>query len=250
MHKIAIYREFTPESCACLVHFLASMHHRSASKRNAAMNRDACRERLDLRLDQMSLALDDSARRRLIEFVALLAHWNRAYNLTAVRDPVAMVDRHLIDALAVRPLATDRDLADIGTGPGIPGLVLALTTPYERVWLVDSNGKKARFLRECLRHFELPQVFVHECRVESLPPAEFTQVISRAYASLGDFIASTRHLLASDGRWLAMKGKAPNDELAQLPPDVAIEATHPLDVPGADGERCLVSIRRQPHSPA
>ncbi len=206
---------------------------------------DSWRVRLAAGLDQLGCALDAAAQQRLLEYIALLLQWNAAYNLTAVREPLAMIDRHLIDSLAVLPFAQGPDLADIGTGPGIPGLVLALVHPYERVWLVDSNGKKARFLRECLRRFALPAVVVHEARAEALATdAGFSQVISRAYADLADFIASTRQILAPHGRWLALKGKRPDAEIARLPADIEVEAVHRLDVPGADGERHLLILRR------
>ncbi len=202
------------------------------------------RERLAQRLDELGLSLDAGAQQRLLDYIALLLQWNAAYNLTAVREPLAMIDRHLVDALAVLPHAQGPDLADIGTGPGIPGLVLALVHPYQRVWLVDSNGKKARFLRECLRRFQLPGVSVHEARAESLHDATgFRQVISRAYAELADFVASTRQILAADGHWLALKGKRPDTEIARLPDDIEVLAIHRLAVPGADGERHLLDLR-------
>jgi 16S rRNA (guanine527-N7)-methyltransferase len=202
------------------------------------------RERLQQRLHELGQALEPGTQQRLLEYIALLQQWNAAYNLTAVREPLAMIDRHLIDSLAVLPFAQGTDLADIGTGPGIPGLVLALVHPYQRVWLVDSNGKKARFMRECLRRFALPNVEVHEARAESLPSdARFNQVISRAYAELIDFVDSTRQILAPHGRWLALKGKRPDGEIVRLPDDIEVFAVHRLTVPGADGERHLLELR-------
>ena len=203
------------------------------------------RDRLRERVDELGANVDEGARQRLLEYIALLVQWNAAFNLTAVREPLAMIDRHLIDSLVVLPYAQGPDLADIGTGPGIPGLVLALVHHYQSVWLVDSNGKKARFLRECLRHFRLPEVCVHEQRAEKLPVAAFSQVISRAYAELFDFVSSTRQILAPDGRWLALKGKYPEDEIARLPADVRVTEVYRLDVPGADGERHLIVIQRR-----
>lgn len=201
-------------------------------------------ERLTQGLTALGFDLPATVQARLLEYVALLAKWNAAYNLTAVRDPLAMIDRHLIDSLAILPFARGADLADIGSGPGIPGLVLALVKPYERVWLVDSNGKKARFMRECVRRFQLRECTVWEQRAESLKALPgFCQVISRAYAELSDFVASTRGLLAPDGRWLAMKGKHPDAEIARLPADVRVESSLPLHVPGADGERHLLTLR-------
>lgn len=202
------------------------------------------RERLTQGLGALDVDLPASVQTRLLEYVALLTQWNAAYNLTAVRDPLAMIDRHLIDSLAILPFARGADLADIGSGPGIPGLVLALVHPYERVWLVDSNGKKARFMRECVRRFSLSACTVWEQRAESLKAAPgFTRVVSRAYAELSEFVASTRGLLAPEGRWLAMKGKHPEAEITRLPADVRVESSVRLQVPGADGERHLLTLR-------
>lgn len=204
------------------------------------------RELLARRLDELCLVLGEEEQQRLLEYVALLLQWNAAYNLTAVREPLAMVDRHVVDSLAVLAYMQGPDLADIGTGPGVPGLVLALVHQYERVWLVDSNGKKARFLRECKRRFGLPRVEVHEQRAEKLPAgAGFRQIASRAYAELREFVASTRQLLAPEGRWLALKGRRPEAEIAALPREIVVEDLRRLQVPGADGERHIVILRRR-----
>lgn len=205
---------------------------------------DTWRTRLSQGLNALELVLDDRTQQHLLEYIALLVQWNGAFNLTAVRDPLAMIDRHLIDSLAVLPFARGNDLADIGTGPGIPGLVLALVHPYERVWLVDSNGKKARFMRECLRRFAIAGVEVHEKRAEALTDSRgFSLVISRAYAELRDFVETTRNILAPQGHWLALKGKRPIEEIERLPRDVEVHAIHRLQVPGADGERHLLEMR-------
>lgn len=202
------------------------------------------RSRLARGLAESGCELDAATCERLLEYVGLLVQWNAAYNLTAVRDPLAMIDRHLLDALSVLPFLNAPDLADIGTGPGIPGLILALVRPFERVWLVDSNGKKARFLRECLRRFDLPRVEVREARAQALPgDVAFQQIVSRAYSELALFVNSTRHLLAPDGRWLAMKGKRPDAQIEALPSWVHVEAVTRLAVPGADGERHLIVMR-------
>lgn len=204
----------------------------------------AWRERLASGLAELGAAIDAEGQQRLMAYIALLVKWNAAYNLTAVREPLAMIDRHLIDSLAIAPYLQGPDLADIGSGPGIPGLVLALVHPFERVWVVDSNGKKARFMRECVRQLVLPQCQVHEARAEALnAQPRFQQVVSRAYTDLAEFVSSTRGLIAPDGRWLAMKGKCPDSELSMLPSDVRVEAVHRLAVPRADGERHLVVIR-------
>lgn len=204
------------------------------------------RMHLEGRLAEIGLLLPASASEALLAYLELLLRWNAAYNLTAVREPVAMVDRHLVDALAILPFVHEVELADVGTGPGIPGLVLALVRPFERLWLIDSNGKKARFLRECVRVLSLPGITVVQERAEALAPqAVFPQVVSRAYADLATFVASTRGLLAPGGRWLAMKGRRPEQEIAALPADVRVLAVHRLTVPGADGERHLVEMVRE-----
>lgn len=220
------------------------MRHLGAAGTLAVSTIDAqWRVRLDAGVGALGLSINAAARQRLLEYLALLVQWNAAYNLTAVRDPLQMIDRHLIDALSLLPHLQPTALADIGTGPGIPGMVLALVQPFERVWLVDSNGKKIRFLRECLRRFELPHVHAKESRAEALPGNEpFPQIVSRAYSSLSDFVTSTHQLLAPDGRWLAMKGKRPDDEIAALPRWAKVERIDRLDVPGVDGERHLVVL--------
>jgi 16S rRNA (guanine527-N7)-methyltransferase len=202
--------------------------------------------RLSQGLERLGLSIPPAIQTQLLHYLDLLVRWNQAYNLTAVRDPGDMVARHLLDSLAVLPFAEGPDLLDVGTGPGLPGIPLALVRPYQRVWLCDSNGKKARFLREALRQLPLSTTTVHEGRVESLrADPGFAQISSRAYASLVDFIHSTQHLLAPQGCWLALKGKIPHEEIAALPASVMVRAIHPLAVPGVDGERCLVVLERR-----
>jgi 16S rRNA (guanine527-N7)-methyltransferase len=204
------------------------------------------RAHLESRLDEIGLALTSGAIEALLAYLELLVRWNAAYNLTAVREPLAMVDRHLVDALAILPFVREPQMVDVGTGPGVPGLVLALARPFERLWLVDSNGKKTRFLRECVRVLGLAGITVVQDRAEVLAPQQaFPQVVSRAYADLATFVASTSGLLAPGGRWLAMKGRRPDQEIAALPADVRVLAVHRLSVPGADGERHLVEMVRE-----
>ncbi|MBL0164489.1 MAG: 16S rRNA (guanine(527)-N(7))-methyltransferase RsmG [Xanthomonadales bacterium] len=206
-------------------------------------NREALRQRLRAGLTTLKLDLDDSTIERLLDYVDLLLRWNAAYNLTAVRDPGEMVTRHLLDSLAVLPHVTGNTLADLGTGAGIPGIPLVLARPELTVHLVDSNGKKARFLREAVRHLHLSSTRVDECRVEAVN-GEFDCITARAFATLADMLAWGGHLLAPAGRWLALKGRFPQDELDKLPVGFVIDAVHRLDVPGLDAERHLVIIRR------
>lgn len=191
----------------------------------------------------MHLELAADAPARLLAYLELLAKWNRAYNLTAVRDPAEMVARHLLDSLAVLPFVHGTPLADIGSGAGLPGIPLAIAQPDLAVTLVESNGKKARFLREAVRTLPLPNVTVRETRVQDAV-GPFATVTARAFASLADMLAGGGHLLARDGRWLAMKGRIDRDEIAAVPGGFHVVAVHRLAVPGIDGERNLVVLAR------
>ncbi|WP_374557272.1 16S rRNA (guanine(527)-N(7))-methyltransferase RsmG [Thermomonas sp.] len=182
----------------------------------------------------------------LLDYLALLARWNATYNLTAIRDPREMLAKHLLDSLAMQPfvrgLAT---LADLGTGPGLPGIPLAIATPGLQVTLVESNGKKARFLREAVRQLKLGNVQVAESRIEAFQPgATFDAITARALATLPLILDLGGHLLGDDGRLLAMKGVVPDDEIAALPPGWGVAAIHPLRVPGLAAERHLLEIVR------
>ncbi|MFP4639456.1 MAG: 16S rRNA (guanine(527)-N(7))-methyltransferase RsmG [Guyparkeria sp.] len=195
---------------------------------------------------QLGITLPDEARGRLIDYIELLARWNRAYNLTAVRDPEAMVVRHLLDSLAVLPhLPACPRMLDIGSGPGIPGMILAICRPDSEVTLVDSNLKMTRFAAAARRALELPNVEVRRERVERLETAPgYACVISRAFASLADFVRLAAPLLSDHGRLFAMKGRLDPGELDGVPAGFAIVARHRLDVPGLDAERHLLELRR------
>jgi len=212
-------------------------------------DRDSLRRRLVAGLSALSLALDDAAIERLLDYVALLERWNAAYNLTAVRDPAEMVTRHLLDSLAIAPHVTGATLADLGSGAGLPGIPLAIAAPERDVLLVDSNGKKARFLREAVRKLALAKTRVAESRVENVE-GTFDCITARAFASLGDMLAWGGHLLAPNGRWLALKGRFPDDELAGIPEAFDVEKTIELNVPGLDAERHLVILKRKVVVPA
>ena len=191
----------------------------------------------------LGLRLDDGAIERLLAYQALLERWNGAYNLTAVRDPAQMVVRHLLDSLAVLPYVRGESLADLGTGAGLPGIPLAIAAPQRQVLLVDSNGKKVRFLREAIRTLQLSNVSAVQSRVEAVR-GTFDCITARAFASLGDMLNLGGHLLAADGIWLAMKGRPSDDELAGVPPAFRVDATHTLHVPGLDAERHLLALTR------
>lgn len=198
------------------------------------------------------LGLDPARAEPLLVYLALLVRWNRTYNLTAVRDPRDMVAKHLLDSLALHPYVdpiarAGGTLADLGTGPGLPGIPLALVKPGLHVTLVESNGKKARFLRETVRQLGLKDVRVAESRIEALDePGAYDAITARALATLPLILKLGGHLLKPGGVLLAMKGTYPADEIAALPAGWELAAAHPLRVPGLDAERHLVVIRRAP----
>lgn len=192
----------------------------------------------------LALRLDPGLAAPLLRYLGELVLWNKAYNLTAVREPAEMVTRHLLDSLVVLPHVEGR-VVDVGTGAGLPGIPLALANPALHVTLLDSNGKKARFLRHAQRTLPLTNVEVVEARAEAfVPPALFDTVISRAFAALPDFLAATARLGAKNGRWLAMKGKLDAQELAEVPPGFRVEQEVQLKVPGLDEERHLIIATR------
>lgn len=207
-------------------------------------DRESLRQRLSDGLSKLGIELDDLAIERLLAYVELLERWNAAYNLTAVRDPLEMVARHLLDSLTIAPHVRGTTLADLGSGAGLPGIPLAIIAPERNVLLVDSNGKKARFLREAVRRLELAQVKVAESRAEDVQ-GSFECITARALASLPEMLGWGGHLLASDGTWLAMKGRFPQDELSAVPQEFRVEEVIGLRVPGLDAERHLVVIRRR-----
>ncbi|WP_374380829.1 16S rRNA (guanine(527)-N(7))-methyltransferase RsmG [Thermomonas sp.] len=182
----------------------------------------------------------------LLGYLALLARWNATYNLTAIRDPRDMVAKHLLDSLAMQPFVRGlRTLADLGTGPGLPGIPLAIATPALQVTLVESNGKKARFLREAARQLGLGNVQVAESRIEAFRPGtHFDAITARALATLPLILELGGHLPGPGGRLLAMKGVVPDEEIATLPAGWRLAAVHPLRVPGLDAERHLVEVAR------
>ncbi|HWU51975.1 MAG TPA: 16S rRNA (guanine(527)-N(7))-methyltransferase RsmG [Tahibacter sp.] len=205
--------------------------------------RERLRRRLDDGLAALDLGLSDAVRDRLIAYVELLARWNAAYNLTAVRDPGEMVARHLLDSLAIAPHVTGTTLADLGSGAGLPGIPLALVAPERQVTLVDSNGKKARFLREAVRALKLANVRVIEGRVQDVP-GQFDCVTARAFATLADMLGWAGGLLADGGSWLAMKGKVDEAEIAAVPAGFRVDRIVALQVPATVGERHLIVVRK------
>jgi 16S rRNA (guanine527-N7)-methyltransferase len=183
----------------------------------------------------------------LSSYIAELSKWNKAYNLTAVRDSKAMVTLHLLDSLAASPWLYGKNILDVGTGAGLPGIPLALVQPDVKFTLLDTNGKKVRFVNHVAGVLELENVLPVQARVEEYEPEQlFDSIISRAFSSLADFIAGSAHALAPEGRLLAMKGKLPDDELAELPEGWSVSRVEELHVPRLEAERHLLVLERQP----
>jgi 16S rRNA (guanine527-N7)-methyltransferase len=198
-------------------------------------------------LRSLGLSLSDAACAKLDAYVALLAKWNRTYNLTAIREPARMVTHHVLDALAVLPHLPQRAemrLLDVGAGGGVPGIPLAIARPEWHVVLVDSSGKKATFLTQAAVELALPNVRAVATRVEELEnEPQFDIVIARAFADLRTFAQSSARHVAPAGALYAMKGAYPAEELAALPPSIEVVAAPKLRVPGLDAERHLIVMR-------
>jgi 16S rRNA (guanine527-N7)-methyltransferase len=206
---------------------------------------DSCRVKLQQGLVALNLPVDDVQLEMLLSFIKLIEKWNKAYNLTAVRDPLEMVSLHLLDSLAILPYIKSPRVADIGTGAGLPGIPLAICMPECHFTLVDSNSKKTRFVQQAALELRLKNLDIVHSRVELLKPQTlFSTVICRAFASMGDILSLTGHLLADDGLLLAMKGQMPAEELLALSSDYTVV---PLVVPGIDAERCLIRLEKARH---
>ncbi|MBB3048684.1 16S rRNA (guanine527-N7)-methyltransferase [Litorivivens lipolytica] len=201
------------------------------------------RDLLERGLKALDLDLSETQTDLLLRYLALLVKWNRAYNLTAIRDPQEMVIKHLLDSLTVVPYITRQRLLDVGTGAGLPGIPLAIVYPDKQFELLDSNGKKTRFLTQVVAELGLPNVRVHNLRIESgqLEPV-YEGILSRAFASLADMTRDCGPLLIQGGELLAMKGVYPTEELSQLPKPYIVKSSHALAVPGLTGDRHLIKI--------
>ncbi|MCR8921977.1 16S rRNA (guanine(527)-N(7))-methyltransferase RsmG [Dasania sp. GY-MA-18] len=196
--------------------------------------------------EALGLTLDEKVMAQLLAYHQLLIKWNKAYNLTAIRDPLEMVSRHLLDSLSIATLIRGQRFIDVGTGGGLPGIVLAILYPERSFDLLDSNGKKTRFLFQVKTELKLANVAVHHCRVESHHPEQlYDGVLSRAFATLEDMVQGSQQLLADDGRFYAMKGVYPTEELSAVQKTYKVDACHPLDVPHSDGQRHLVVMSKQ-----
>lgn len=198
-------------------------------------------------LGALGLELNAAQQQKLLDYVALIGKWNKVYNLTAVREPEAMITQHLLDSLAVLPHLPQQSgvtrLIDIGSGAGLPGIPLSIARPDWQITLLDSNHKKTTFLRQACLELGLANVEVVCERVEHYQPsAGFAAVISRAFSDLGEFARLTAHLLAKGGKLYAMKGIYPHEEIGKLPQPFKLQEVIPLTVPGMDAQRHLVIV--------
>lgn len=195
---------------------------------------------------EMRLEISAEAQQKLLAYLALLQKWNKVYNLTAVRDPIEMVTLHLLDSLSVLPYVKAKSLLDVGSGGGLPGIVLAICLPSLQVTTIDTVQKKVIFMRQVKGELKLDNLQAVHARVESFKPAQkYDAVISRAFSELGLFVKLTKHLLAQNGQWLAMKGQVPHHELgiAELESlNVKVQKVIPLTVAGLEAERHLVVL--------
>ncbi|MCU6677815.1 16S rRNA (guanine(527)-N(7))-methyltransferase RsmG [Leclercia tamurae] len=195
-------------------------------------------------LDQAGISLTDHQKNQLVGYVDMLHKWNKAYNLTSVRDPNEMLVRHILDSIVVAPHLQGERFIDVGTGPGLPGIPLSIVRPECHFTLLDSLGKRVRFLRQVQHELKLENIYPVQSRVEEFPAEPpFDGVISRAFASLNDMIGWCKHLPAQNGRFYALKGILPEDEIEQLPEGFEVESAIKLRVPQLEGERHLVIVK-------
>jgi len=200
-------------------------------------------DQLKLGLESLTLPCSEHQINQLLKYLKMLEHWNKAYNLTAIRDPFDMIHLHLLDSLAISGELEGGDFIDVGTGPGLPGIPLAIINQDKNFTLLDSNGKKTRFLFQVKLELGLDNISEVNKRVEEFHPQKtYDCVLSRAFSSLGDMVESCQHLLNQNGYFLAMKGKLPQTELSQLPKNYKVEKLNSINVPGVDGQRHLIKI--------
>ena len=208
-------------------------------------------------LEKLSLSITDTQQQQLLKYLKLLQKWNKAYNLTAIREPLEMLALHLLDSLSVANLIKGERFIDVGTGPGLPGIPLAIIFPDREFELLDSNGKKTRFLFQAINELGLENASEVQSRVEEYKPCftsqeereqeekeekKFDGVLSRAFTSIDDMVNKCQHLLREGGRFYAMKGQNPQQELSAIPKGYKVVASHRLVVPGVDAERHLIEI--------
>lgn len=206
----------------------------------AILQDDPLKDHLLSGLEALNLELASGQITQLLAFIDLLHKWNKAYNLTAIRDPNAMIALHLLDSLAILPYLQGERIIDVGTGAGLPGLPLAICNQERYFVLLDSNGKKTRFVQQAVLELGIANVTVKHERAETYHPMDgFDTVVCRAFSDMPDIIAMTKHLMADQGCILAMKGQYPENELALLKQEYKV---YTLEVPGINAERCLIQL--------
>ncbi len=194
-------------------------------------------------LELLQLTCNEKQLNQLLNYLDLLERWNKAYNLTAIRDPFDMINLHLLDSLAISVELQGDRFIDVGTGPGLPGIPLAIMNQNKNFTLLDSNGKKTRFLFQTKLELGLDNISEVNQRVQDFHPKQtYDCVLSRAFSSLGDMVENCHHLLNQNGYFLAMKGKLPQTELRELPKNYKVEKLHSINVPGVEGQRHLIKI--------
>ncbi len=195
--------------------------------------------------EKIGITLNEAQNGLLLDYLELLIKWNKAYNLTAIRDPEEMLIKHLVDSLSIAPYIKGKDIADIGTGPGLPGIPMAILFPEKHFLLVDSNGKKTRFLTQSKITLSLANVEIVHGRVESVAKdKQFDQIMSRAFTALDNMVDLCKHLLTDKGEFLAMKGLHPQNEINALPGDYHVKNSINLCVPACEEDRHLIIIEK------
>ena len=210
---------------------------------SAQIERGALTELLQQGINRLGMTVGLDTQTKLLAYLALLVKWNKVYNLTAIRDPRQMVIQHLLDSLAIIPYINGERWLDVGSGAGLPGMVMAIMRPDWKVTLLDSNSKKTGFLQQVVIELGLSNVQIQCVRVEEFfAQDKYDGIVSRAFTELGDFLRITSHLIADNGRWVAMKG-FPEQELTRVPDNCLVEKIIKLAVPGLDAARSLVIVK-------
>lgn len=204
---------------------------------------------------KLGVVIDDEVVGKLLNYLSLLRRWNATFNLTAVRDPQAMLVQHLLDCLAILPSLGHRlprggRVLDVGSGGGLPGVPIAAVMPEVEVTCVETVGKKAAFIRQVAGAMAMPNLHAVHARVEALDAGAFDVITARAFATLGELTRLTGHHLASAGAWMAMKGRVPDEEIRALPGTIDVFHVEQLSIPGLDAQRCLVWMRQRPSAEA